>query len=62
MEQDKKIVCTITAIFPIENDNEAIKYKRQITHILSDIKFARIDFRTTEITLPDKENIKPNDP
>ena len=61
-DTSKKQVCSITAIFPVDNDDEAIEYKKQITSILSNIKFARIEFKLTEITIPDKEDIKPNDP
>ena len=54
-DTNKKQVCNITVIFPVEDDNEAIEYKKQILSILSKIRFARIEFKTTEILIPDKE-------
>jgi len=51
-----KEVCSIRIVFPVETDDEAIKYKKAITDILVDIPSAFISF--TISTAPDKKNAR----
>ncbi|GAI70890.1 unnamed protein product [marine sediment metagenome] len=44
MEQDKKELCTIRIMFPVESDEKAIEYKRKIAEVLSEIPDAQIQF------------------
>ncbi len=44
MDKDPKQVCSLTIIFPIDNDEQAIEYKKKITAILSEISDAQIRF------------------
>ncbi|GAH68189.1 unnamed protein product, partial [marine sediment metagenome] len=37
MGQDKKEVCSIRIMFPIDTDEQAIDYKKKITAMLSEI-------------------------
>ncbi|GAF86825.1 unnamed protein product [marine sediment metagenome] len=39
-----KEVCTIRIAFPVTSDEEAIKYKRDISGVLSDIPEVHIEF------------------
>lgn len=52
MEQDKKELCTIRIMFPVESDEQAIEYKRKITALMTDIPQARIEF--SFVTVPSK--------
>ncbi|GAI75664.1 unnamed protein product, partial [marine sediment metagenome] len=44
MGEDKKEICTIRIMFPVESDEKAIEYKRKIAGILSEIPDAQIQF------------------
>lgn len=44
MDNDKKELCTIRIMFPVESDEQAIEYKRKIAAILSEIPDAQIQF------------------
>ncbi|MBA7680008.1 hypothetical protein ES703_88315 [subsurface metagenome] len=44
MDNDKKELCTIRIMFPVESDEKAIEYKKKINDILSDIPDAIIEF------------------
>jgi hypothetical protein len=49
-ESTKQQICRMTIMFPVDNDEKAIEYKKSITGILSEIPDARIDF--TLLTIP----------
>ena len=44
MEQDKRDICSIRIMFPVNSDEQAIEYKKKITALLSDIPDAVIQF------------------
>lgn len=44
MDNDKKELCTIRIMFPVESDEKAIEYKKKIAAILSEIPEAQIQF------------------
>lgn len=44
MANDKKEMCTIRIMFPVESDEQAIEYKKKIADILSDKPDAQIQF------------------
>ena len=56
MENDKteqaKEVCSITLIFPVLSDDEAMSVKKKIGEVVSDIPDARIDFRIANMGRP----------
>lgn len=45
-----KEICTIRIGFPVDTDEQAIEYKRKISHVLADIPNVRIEF--TIVTAP----------
>ena len=49
MENDPKAkpkeLCTITILFPVESDEDALAVKRKIGDVMSVIEDARVDFR-----------------
>lgn len=49
MSDEKKEICSIRIMFPVDTDEQAIKYKRQIVAILSEIPDAQIQFSLTDI-------------
>lgn len=49
-------VCTIQIAFAVDSDEQAIRYKKKISEILSDIPNARLEFALT----PLPKRIKPN--
>lgn len=55
MDNDKKELCTIRIIFPVESDEKAIEYKRKIAVILAEIPDAQTQFNLT--SLPPKPPI-----
>ncbi len=44
MDNDKKEICTIRIMFPVESDEKAIEYKKKIALLLSEIPDAQIQF------------------
>jgi len=44
MEQDKKEICTIQILFPVDTDEQAIDYKKKIAEVLSDKPDAQLRF------------------
>ncbi|GAI67283.1 unnamed protein product [marine sediment metagenome] len=56
MEQPKQEVCQIRIMFPVNNDEEAIAYKKKITALLSEIPEAQIQFSLTN--MPPMPNVK----
>lgn len=44
MEQDKKEICSIRIMFPVDSDAEAIAIKSKIKEVLSDKPEAQIQF------------------
>lgn len=44
MDNEKKELCTIRIVFPVESDEKAIEYKRKIAAILADIPEAQSHF------------------
>lgn len=52
-----KQLCTITIVFPVQSDDEAIAVKRKIGDAVSNIDDARIDFRI--MSLPEQPVFKP---
>lgn len=47
MEQDKKELCSIRIMFPVESDAEAIEIKAKIKEVLSDKQDAQLHFMIT---------------
>jgi len=45
MEQDKRELCSITVVLPVETDEQALDIKRKVQTAISDIPEAVIDFR-----------------
>ena len=45
-------LCTVTLMFPVVNDDEALAVKKKIVEVVSEIKDARIDFRI--MSVPDR--------
>ncbi len=44
-----KQVCTITVIFPVESDEDAIIVKKKIGEAIGPVSEARIDFRIMQV-------------
>lgn len=44
MDNDKKELCTIRIMFPVESDEKAIEYKKKIADILDNIPNVQIHF------------------
>ncbi|GAH45452.1 unnamed protein product [marine sediment metagenome] len=51
MEQDKKEICSIRIMFPVESDEQAIDYKKKIAAALADNPDAHMEFRLTDIPI-----------
>ena len=47
-----KQLCVITAMFPADNDDEAINYKKKLSAILSSVPEAKVEFRRTNMPQP----------
>jgi len=47
-----KQLCIITAMFPVDNDDEAIDYKKKLSAILSPVPEAKVEFRLTNMPQP----------
>lgn len=58
MDNDKKELCTIRIMFPVESDNQAMGVKKQITSTLSDIEGVQIQF--TLMGMPDGNVLRPS--
>ncbi len=50
MDEPKKEVCSITLMFPVESDEQALDIKAKVKEITKDIKDVRCDFRITGVT------------
>ena len=50
--QKPKQICTITVMFPVESDNEAMEVKKKIDDAVSDTKDSRVDFRIMNLGPP----------
>ena len=48
-DTNKQEVCSITILFPVDTDEQAIAVKKQIGDILSTIPDTRIEFRLSEL-------------
>lgn len=48
-DTSKQEVCSITIMFPVDTDEQAIGFKKQITELLSSIPDARMEFRLSEL-------------
>ena len=44
MAKDEKEICTFQIIFPVDNDEQAIAYKKKIADVLKDKPDAQIRF------------------
>ena len=44
MDNEKKEICTISIMFPVESDDKAIEYKKRIAELLKDKPEAQIQF------------------
>lgn len=49
-EKSNQEICRMTIMFPIDTDEQAIQYKKEIMAVLADRPDAGIDFRIT--TMP----------
>ncbi|GAI98584.1 unnamed protein product [marine sediment metagenome] len=49
MDKDKKELCTIRIIFPVESDEKAIEYKKKIADLLAEIPDAQIQFGLSSV-------------
>ncbi len=45
-------ICTITIVFPVASDDDAIEYKKKIGDVIKDIPDARVDFRIMTLGKP----------
>lgn len=52
MERDKREVCTIRIMFPVDTDQQAIEYKKKIGEVLSSKPDAMIEFKLTNLSIP----------
>ena len=50
MEQDKKEICSIRIMFPVESDEQAIEYKKKITAILVNVLDVQFNFNITRVS------------
>jgi hypothetical protein len=57
-ETDKRQLCRITIMFPIDTDDKAVEYKKAITEIMSKVSDARIDFSL--VSMPSIKGIPSN--
>ncbi|GAI68957.1 unnamed protein product [marine sediment metagenome] len=44
MDNDKKEICTIRIMFPVESDEKAIEYKKKVAEALKDIEGVQTHF------------------
>jgi len=49
MPDEKKEICTLRIMFPVDTDEQAIEYKKKISLILSEIPEAQIQFGLTSM-------------
>lgn len=49
---DTKQVCSITVMFPVTTDEDAIVVKKKIGDVLKDLPESRIDFRIADMGRP----------
>jgi len=47
MGQDSKQVCSITVMFPVTSDEQALAIKTKIAELVKEIEGVRFDFRIT---------------
>jgi len=50
MEQPNKEVCSITLMFPVESDEQALVIKSKMKDLVKDIEGVRFDFRITAMS------------
>lgn len=50
--ESPKQICTITVIFPVVSDDEAIAVKKKIGDAVAEISESRVDFRITNLGRP----------
>jgi len=47
MDQPKKEVCSITIMFPVTSDEQALDIKTKVSELVKDVEGVRFDFRIT---------------
>lgn len=50
MDDPKKEVCSITIMFPVESDEQALAIKSKIKEFVKDVEGVRFDFRITAMS------------
>ena len=50
--QQPKQVCSIRIMFPVDTDDQAIAYKKQISEVLADLPDARVEFTLATVPIP----------
>lgn len=51
MDKDKKEICSMRVMFPVDSDEQAIEYKKKITALLAEIPEANIQFNLMPVNL-----------
>lgn len=59
MENDNKELCTISIMFEVESDEQALDCKKKIREALSNIPEARVEFSLRSIPESRPRNAKP---
>jgi len=54
---ERKQVCTIRIMFPVDTDEQAIGYKKKIGDVIADIAQARIEFSL--MSVPNGVDLRP---
>ena len=55
MIEGQQQVCTMTVMFPCDDDDQAVAYKKKFAETLASIPESRIDFRLTTTPKPRAE-------
>ncbi len=55
MSESNQQICTMTVMFPCDDDDQAVAYKKQFAETLASIPDSRIDFRLTTAPKPRAE-------
>lgn len=55
MIEGQQQVCTMTVMFPCDDDDQAVAYKKKFAETLAPIPDSRIDFRLTTTPKPRAE-------
>ena len=50
--ESPKQICSITVMFPVLSDDEAIAVKKKIGDAVADIEDSRVDFRIMPVPMP----------